>query len=83
MGEAKRKHAHIDSKPYKVTLFGILNAYGDFWTPLAFETERQAREHIDRFWGGSHTENAKRCQKSHKIVPVRVRLDHLPTEPHP
>lgn len=74
MGEAKRKLASIDSKVYKQTFYGILNAYGDFWTPLAFESQAKARQHIVDFWGANH-KNRDQCLQTHKIVPVRIRLN--------
>lgn len=71
-----------DSKDYRATFYGILNAQGNFWTPLAFETEAKARDHIVNFWG-SNTANRDKCLRTHKIVPVRVRLETLPEDRRP
>lgn len=73
----KPKLAATDSKVYKHTFYGILNAYGDFWTQVAFETEDDARDHIKRFWRNV-PDKAAECLRTHKIVPVRVRLNQLP-----
>lgn len=72
----KPKPATVSSKG--IPLFGILNAYGDFWTPLPFESEAKARQHIIDFWG-TNTESRDKCLRTHKIVPVRVRLTALRT----
>lgn len=73
----KAKLATSDSKVYKHTFYGILNAQGDFWTPLAFETERAAMAHLEGFWRADPAKFAS-VQRTHKIVPVRIRLDQLP-----
>jgi hypothetical protein len=66
----------IDSRVYRATFYGILNANGAFWTPLAFESEEKAEQHlrafwkqVDREWHGS--------RGKFKIVPVRIQLTAL------
>lgn len=61
-----------DSADYKHTFFGILNAQGQFWTPLAFESEVKAVAHIDGFWADARSRALfrQKCQ----IVPVRIQL---------
>lgn len=76
---ASEKPATSDSKVYKATFYGILNAQGDFWTPLAFDSEKDARDHITAFWG-RQTDMAARCLKDFAIVPVRIRLTQLVEE---
>ena len=71
-----REEPEFDSLVYKRPFFGILNAQGNFWTPLAFDSEESARKHIISFWGHD-TENRDRCLRTHKIVPVRIRLSAL------
>ena len=63
----------LDSDDYKTTLWGILNADGNFWTPLVFDSDGACREYLEIF--------AKRYQgrydsilETHKAVPVRVQL---------
>jgi len=73
---AKKKPATTDSAAYKVTLYGILNAQGEFWAPIAFESENAAREHISRFWGYNHA-SRDTCLRTHRIVPVRVQLTEI------
>lgn len=68
--------AKSDSKIYSGSFYGILNAQGDFWTPLAFSSEAAARQHIASFWGSDHASRDK-CLRTHKIVPVRVQLTQL------
>lgn len=63
-----------DSANYSHSFFGILNKQGQFWTPLAFESEAKARQHIVDFWGGNKAKIAE-CLASFKIVPVRIRLE--------
>ncbi len=69
--------ASIDSANFRQTFFGILNGYGAFWTPLVFEYEASAREHIVRFWN-HEPQTRDRCLKEFQIVPVRVQLTHIP-----
>jgi hypothetical protein len=73
------KPAAIDSKGYRASFYGILNAGGGFWTPLAFETEEKARQHVRDFWG-RQTDMAERCLRDFSFVPVRIRLTALPGE---
>jgi hypothetical protein len=79
-----RKLATIDSGVYNQTFYGILNGQGDFWTPLAFPTEHAADTHLRMFWAGD-PENWSLVQRTHKIVPVRIRLNQLanPTAKEP
>ncbi len=62
----------IDSGVYRHGFYGILNAQGQFWTPLAFDSPEQARQHIRNFW--VDPAKAEQCLQTHKIVPVRIRL---------
>jgi hypothetical protein len=56
-----------DSAEYEMTFFGILNAQGQFWTPMPFDSEAAAQARMDKF-KGAHLE------RTHKIVPVRIQL---------
>jgi hypothetical protein len=56
-------------KPYRTThRFGILNPWGDFWTPETFTTEAKAEAYIYAYW--KKHGDAKVHQ--YKIVPARV-----------
>jgi len=61
-----------NSEDFNQSFYGILNAQGQFWTPLAFESEADARQHIEDFW----TDNKSRaeCLRTHRIVPVHIQL---------
>jgi hypothetical protein len=63
--------ATVDSEIYRKTFWGILNKQGDFWTPLAFETEAAATAKLDKFWADGWNS----CD--FKIVPVRIRLEAI------
>ena len=69
------KVAKRESKSMRFERFGILNRYGDLWTPSPFETEKEARDYLDKYWrdfpGGPHS------TKRFKIVPVRVTVTPL------
>jgi hypothetical protein len=67
--------ATIDSSVYGRAFYGILNKDGQFWTPLAFDSERKAHEHIAAFF----TDIAMRgtAIRDFRIVPVRIQLTHL------
>lgn len=64
----------ISSADYKRTFYGILNAQGDFWTPLAFDGEQAARDHIRDFWRHDSAKLSE-CLRRFKIVPVIIRLE--------
>lgn len=65
-----------DSTLFKMTFYGILNANGAFWTPLAFDSQEKAWQHIRDFWKPSDRE--WQGQKRHfKVVPVRIQLTRL------
>lgn len=68
-----------DSKNYRHTFYGILNAQGEFWTPIPFDSEAKAQQHIIDFWG-RQSEQRDKCLRTHKIVPVRIRLETIETE---
>ena len=61
-----------DSANYRHQFYGILNAQGEIWTPLAFDSEASARGHIGRFWTDERERELflAKC----RIVPVRVQL---------
>lgn len=69
-----------DSKLYDKPFYGILNANGAFWTPLAFDSEKKAEEHLRAFWQASDAEWQGKRRKF-KIVPVRIILESLPSPP--
>ena len=72
VGAVEDVAATIDSSVYGRNFYGILNKDGQFWTPLAFESERKAHEHIASFF----TDVAMRgtAMRDFKIVPVRIQL---------
>lgn len=72
-GAAKVCVPTIDSSVYKHTFYGILNAQGQFWTPLPFHDESAARSHLARWAVGSH----ESMLETHKIVPVRIQLSAI------
>ena len=37
-------------RTYEATAYGILNPWGDLWTYECFESEAEAREHVEAFW---------------------------------
>jgi hypothetical protein len=65
--------AACDSTVYRHTFYGILNKEGQFWTPMPFHDKDAATEHLSRWAKGSY----KSMLKTHKIVPVRIRLETL------
>jgi hypothetical protein len=66
----------IDSSIYKGAFFGILNADGAFWTPLAFDSEAKAEQHLRDFWRDSDREWQGR-RDQFRIVPVRIQLTQI------
>lgn len=66
-----------DSGVYRAGFYGILNKQGDFWTPLAFDSEVKAWQHMRDFWGNQR-DSLEECLRTHKVVPVRIRLETIP-----
>lgn len=65
MKKAKPKRKPIT---YRATgRYGILNHFGDLWTPLTFLTEPEARAYIQ-----GYEDRHKTSLRKHKPVPVRV-----------
>lgn len=62
----------VVSTAYGQEFYGILNADGNFWTPLAFDSAAAARAHIDAFWSTRH--QVEHFMRRAKIVPVRIQL---------
>lgn len=60
-----------NSKAKKIKAFGILNAFGDFWTTKTFQDEAEAEDYKELFW--SKIENPPDMSK-HKVVPVEITL---------
>lgn len=58
------------SKPYRSTSrFGILNPYGDIWSPETFDTEAEAMAYVEQFW-----RDTKGVTDLSRFKPVRVRV---------
>lgn len=72
------KLAKCTSVRFGITLYGILNAQGEFWTPVPFQSDGLARQYIRDFWG-RQTDMAARCLNDFRIVRVRVNLTELPS----
>ncbi len=68
--------ATIDSGDYKHTFFGILNKQGEFWTPLAFASSKEADAYLAKFVAGN-PEKFGAMLGTHRAVPVRIHLTHL------
>lgn len=65
--------AKTTGKSYRYKAFGILNPDGDVWTPCWFESEREAKGHLEDFWRGAAFSPADQF----RIVPVRVTITPL------
>ena len=57
-----------EPKPYQMKRFGILNPYGDIWSPETFSTEAEAKRHVENFWRGTKRTNLS----AFKIIKVNV-----------
>jgi hypothetical protein len=69
--------ARCDSSAYSHVFYGVLNKQGEFWTPLPFHDEASALAHLKRHAIGDY----KSMLDTHRIVPVRIRLNTLGKEP--
>lgn len=54
--------------PYRCKRYGILNPFGDVWTPETFDTMDEARQHVASFWASKPDHDLSK----YTIVPVRV-----------
>ncbi len=78
-----KQPATSDSDDYHHTFWGILNRQGDFWTPLPFNSEDDAKRYMLDFIQRSPGQ-FDRMPQTHKIVPVRVQLTQIANaEPTP
>ncbi|MDH7638977.1 hypothetical protein [Sphingomonas oryzagri] len=75
-GRPTREEVACDSDDYKQDFFGILNAQGKFWTPLAFIDEQQARKWLEAFVA-KNPERFGDMLTTHTIVPVRIQLSTI------
>jgi hypothetical protein len=69
-----------DVKPVEPTsgeMWGVLNPYGQFWSYNTFNSEAEARAHVERFWHGLTPPG-----DLSRFTPVRVRVTvELLTDP--
>ena len=70
------KPAKSDSADYGQTFYGILNAQGQFWTPLAFDSKEGAEAYLAGFIS-RNDERFASMRRTHKAVPVRVWLEAI------
>lgn len=68
--------ATCDSRVFQRAFYGILNKEGQFWTPLAFASEKEAYQYLHKFAAGNLDKFASMFE-THHVVPVRVQLTHL------
>lgn len=68
----------VDTADYGV-FYGILNPYGQFWTPLIFDSEEAAREHIKAFWRLS-ADNGEEFLRRCGIIQVRAIVSPAPSK---
>lgn len=54
--------------PYRMERFGVLNPYGDVWSPETFDTPEEAERHVREFWKDQKGKDLS----IFKIVPVGV-----------
>jgi len=71
-----REFAKGKAKPYRSDdRFGILNPFGDLWTPETFATPKAAADYLFAFWRGGGFGEAYREPRQigkFKVVPVKV-----------
>lgn len=60
------------STDYKLERFGILNPYGQFWTPDTFNSRDDAEQCIRNFWRGQAADD---FLKRAKIIPVKITVE--------
>lgn len=70
---AKRRAAPKRPTPYRSRRYGILNPYGDIWSPVTFATIEEAKSHIESFWSF----DPKRDLSVFAVVPVRVTVSAI------
>lgn len=59
-----------------VPMWGIIAVGGDFWTPVPFLSEADARQHVADFWGRDIASRDE-CLRRFRFVPVRVEMTAL------
>jgi hypothetical protein len=64
-----------DGKAQWHSFWGIINPYGDPWSPTVFQTKEQAFSYLRAFWP-SKTDSEL---SAFKIEQVKVTIERLPT----
>ena len=59
----------MTKKIKSVKAFGILNAYGEFWTNRTFDTELEAENYMNDFWGSI---TPRPSMDKHRVISVRI-----------
>lgn len=54
--------------------YGILNKYGDFWSPHLFTSEGAAKEYLIEYWKQPGFEKTRAKLSDFKVVPARSRI---------
>lgn len=68
----------ICTDDYKPGFYGILNAQGDFWTPLIFDSQAKAQKHLDDFARSFRPYDPSAIAR-HRVVRVRATIETIDT----
>lgn len=71
---AARKTTLKKPGAYKCRRYGILNPYGDVWTPDTFNTMLGAEQHVRDFWAKQPDHDLSK----YKVVVVNVTVSPVP-----
>lgn len=64
----------VTAKPNRHKAFGILNPFGDVWSPHWFDRAEDAERYIRSFWSGVKNPPDP---AAFKVVPVRVTISAI------
>lgn len=70
---ARRRAAPKRPTPYRSRRYGILNPYGDIWSPVTFATIEEAKSRIADFWSFDPRHDLSQFS----VVPVRVTVSAI------
>lgn len=63
--------------------YGILNRFGDFWSPHLFNSEAEAKSYFDGYWRAPGFQGQEPKWSDYKVVSARSRIIAIKRKSHP
>jgi hypothetical protein len=78
-----RPKSNIAKKPKSSSMdgYGILNRFGDFWSPRLFNSPAEAKSYFDYFWQSPGFAGKEPKWSDYKVVAARSRITAIKAGP--